>query len=187
MKLLINSQHMVSWSGHRTSGYTLGEMLVSSAVGSLAIAAILTTYVFSVKSFSSIAHYAEIHCAGRHAVDVFARDMRAVNQVNSFSSTSLQVTVPTAFNNGAVGAIKTVTYVSSGGAFYRTDSSTGKTSMLATNIYQVTFKLYDRLGSNTTVIANSKGVQVDLKMRKYVISQIQSEDYLSARLDMRNK
>jgi hypothetical protein len=46
--------------------------------------------------------------------------------------------------------------------------------------------LYDKLGSNTVVLSNAKGVQVDIRLRKYVINQVQSEDYLSARLDMRN-
>ena len=67
------------------------------------------------------------------------------------------------------------------------DSKTGQTSLLATNVQQLTFSLYDRLGTNTTVLGNAKGVQVNIHLRKYVLSQIQSEDFLSARLEMRNK
>jgi hypothetical protein len=58
--------------------------------------------------------------------------------------------------------------------------------MLATNICQLTFSLYDKLGNGTAVPSSAKGVQVDIKLRKYVLSIIQSEDFLSARYDMRN-
>ena len=73
------------------------------------------------------------------------------------------------------------------GALFRTDSSTTNTDMLATNIYSLTLALYDHVGSNTTLVSTAKGIQIDIKLRKQVISNIQSEDYLSARVDMRNK
>ena len=172
----------------RCQAFTLTEIMTASSIGSLMLAGVLTTYVFSIKGFRAIAHYAEIHAAGRHAIDVFARDMRAVNRVVSASTSSLSVTVPTSFNSsGGVSASKTVNYWTSNEALYRSDSSTGQTSMLATNVYQTQFQLYDRLGTNTALVANAKAVRIELKLRKHVISQIQSEDYLSARLDMRNK
>lgn len=169
------------------AGFTMTEMLVATAIGTFIIAGITSTYLLSVKSFRAIGHYLEIHTNGRQAVDQFARDMRGVYSISSFNSNRVTATIPTAFNSsGSIISNKTVTYSLSHGALYRTDSTAG-TSMLATNIYQLTFMLYDRLGSNTTVLANAKGIQVDIRLRKYVISQVQSEDYLSARLDMRNK
>jgi prepilin-type N-terminal cleavage/methylation domain-containing protein len=172
----------------RPGGFTLTELMITSAIGSITLAAILTTYVFSLKSFQAISNYSEIHAAGRKAVDHFSRDIRAVNNIASFNAASyLRVTIPTNFAaNGAITGVKTITYSYNNGALYRTDSSTGTTSMLATNIYQLSFTLYDKLGNPTSVPANAKGIQVDIRLRKFVISQIQSEDFLSARLDMRN-
>jgi hypothetical protein len=72
---------------------------------------------------------------------------------------------------------------------YRTESATGDVDMLATNVYNTAvFTLYDRVGnSNSVTTTTAKGIQIELKLRKYVISVIQSEDFLSARLEMRNK
>jgi Tfp pilus assembly protein PilW len=170
-----------------TAGFTMSEMLAATAIGTFIVAGIMTTYLLSVKSFRAIGHYIEIHTAGRQAVDHFARDMRGVYAISSFSASNIVVSIPTAFSgSGGVLSNKTVAYTYSGGALYRTEYGAG-TAMLATNIYQLTFMLYDKLGSNTVVLSNAKGVQVDIRLRKYVINQVQSEDYLSARLDMRNK
>ena len=172
---------------HRSDGFTLVEIMVASAIGAAIMGAVLTTYIFVVKGFQTAANYSEVHAAGRLSVDYFAKDVRSVYTVTSCTSTSLVVGIPTAFNSvGSVISNKTVTYSYSNGALNRTDSSTGFTDMMATNIYQLTFSLYDHLGSNTAVLASAKGVQLDIKLRKYVQSKIQSEDYLSARIDMRN-
>jgi prepilin-type N-terminal cleavage/methylation domain-containing protein len=172
---------------HCRKAFTLVEILIASAIGALVLGAILTTYVYCMKGFAAISNYAEIHEAGRITMDWFARDMRGVNAVTFWSSTNLVVTVPTASgSSGNVTSSKTVSYVFKGGALYRADSSTGNTDMMATNIYQLTFALYDHLGSNTVLLTNAKGVQVDIKLRKYVVGKVQSEDYLSGRLDMRN-
>jgi Tfp pilus assembly protein PilW len=169
------------------AGFTLVEIMVAGAIGAFILASVLTTYVFSMKGLRAIANYDEIHSDGRHAVDVFAQDMRGVNSVTSFSASSLTVTIPTSFSSsGSVTSTKTVRYYLNSAALYRTDSSTGNTDMLATNICQLTFSLYDKLGNGTAVPSSAKGVQVDIKLRKYVLSIIQSEDFLSARYDMRN-
>jgi prepilin-type N-terminal cleavage/methylation domain-containing protein len=169
------------------AGFTLSEVLVAAALGGLVMAGITTTYIMSVKGFRAISNYAEIHAAGRAAIDRFSRDMRAVHSIVSFSPSNLVVTVPTDFTaSGGVSSSKTITYAVQQGALYRTDSTSG-TRLLATNIHALTFSLYDKVGSNTTVLSTAKGIQLDLRLRKRVLSQIQSEDYLSARFDMRNK
>jgi len=161
--------------------------MVGMAIGVIVIAGVLTTYLLCFKQFSAISNYAEIHRAGRRSVDLFSQDLRGVSGVSSFTTTNLVVVVPTAFSvSGGVISNKTVTYAWKKGALWRTDSSTGGTTMLATNINSLTFSLYDHLGSNTVVLTRAKGIQVDIKLRKTVMGLIQSEDYLSARLDMRN-
>jgi Tfp pilus assembly protein PilW len=173
-----------------TRAFTLTEAMMGLSIGSFLVAGVLTAYTFSVKGFRAVANYAEIHQAGRHAIDVFSRDMRAVSGISSFSKTNLNVIIPTAFSaTGTVISNNVIRYSCRGGALYRLDSQTGANTMLATNLYSTdVFTLYDRVGNtNGVTITTAKGVQVDLKLRKYVISVIQSEDYLSARLEMRNK
>ena len=170
-----------------TAGFTMAEMMMGTGIGAIVLTGVLTTYTFSLRGFRAISNYAEIHRGGRKSVDFIARDMRGVSSISSFTPSNIVVVIPTAFSStGSVISNKTVTYSVSNGKLYRTDSSTGFTDMLATNIYQLTFTLYDKLGSNTTVLTSAKGIQVQIRLRKYVMSQIQSEDYLSARWDMRN-
>ena len=172
-----------------TQAQTLAETMVATAIGSFILIGVMTTYIVSLKGFTAIANYREIHAGGRLAVTYFAKDMRGVSSIASFpNSSNITVTVPTAFNSsGTVTSSKTVSYTTSNGCFYRYDSSTGSTDKLAGNISQLTFTLFDLLGSsNSVALANAKGVQLDIKLRKTVMNQVQSEDYLSARYDMRN-
>jgi Tfp pilus assembly protein PilW len=168
---------------------TLAEMMVATAVGALILAAVTTTYILSLRAFAAVANYNMIHADGRIAVTYFAKDMRAVSSISSFpNSSNITVTIPTAFNSsGSVTSSKTVSYTTSNSALYRLDSSTGFTDILATNINQVTFTLYDLLGnSNSVATVNAKGVQLDIHLRTSTGSRAQTEDYLSARYDMRN-
>jgi len=171
------------------AGFTLVEVMVSAAIGAMILAAVLTSYILTARGFRAISNYWELHSDGRLAIDRFAADMRAVSDITSWSATGpLVVKIPLAFSStGVATSTKTITYSYSNGALYRTDSSTGATSMLATNIYQLDLQLYDRLGSNTTVLAIAKGIRMELFLRKTLGSQQQTEDYLSARLNMRNK
>jgi len=151
------------------------------------MAGVLTTFVLSSKQFRAIANYAEIHYGGRKSVDIFSQDFRAVRGITSFATSNVVVVIPTAFDtSGNITSFKLVTYSVATGALWRADSSTGRKTMLTTNIYSAAFALYDHLGSNTVVLTSAKGIQLDIKLRKAVMSQIESEDYLSARLAMRN-
>lgn len=181
---------------HNCRGFSLAEMNVATAVGTLILAAAASTYLMSVKGIRAVSNYAEIHKGAREAVNFFAKDMRAVYSINAYSSTNLTVTIPLAFGTtGIVTSNKTVSYfytsnIANGrtnGWLKRFDSSTGKTSMLATNIYFFQYTLYDHIGSNTTLTNSAKSIAVEIKLNKFVINQIQSEDYISARMDMRNK
>ena len=169
-------------------GFTLVEMMVGLAIATVVLIGILTTYILAIKGLTAVSNYAEIHGGGRRSADTIAKDMRSVSSISSFPNQSnIVVVIPTSFNSsGVITSSKTVSYFMSKGALYRTDSSTGFTDRLATNIYQLTFTLYDRNTNVTSLVGSAKGVQVDIKLRKNIISQIQSEDYLSARWDMRN-
>lgn len=170
-----------------TAAFTLTEAMVSLSIGAIILGGVLTTYIMSVKAFQALANYWEIHADGRYAVDRFAADMRGVSAINSFTSTDITCVIPTAFSTAGIPTTtKIVRYYLNGSSLYRIDSTTG-TKKLASNIYQLSFQLFDRLGTPTSSISVAKAIQVDIKLRKFTVSQVQTEDYLSARLDMRNK
>lgn len=172
----------------RNDGFTLVEGMVASCIALFILTGVLTTYIQLTKNLTAVSNYTQIHSDGRIAVEWFAKDIRAVNGISSYSSNNLTVLIPTNFSSsGVILGTKSVQYAYSNGALTRYDSSTGRTDLLATNIYQLTYYLYDHAGNITTLTNNAKSVQVDIKLRKYVGSQIQSEDFLSGRYVMRNK
>jgi prepilin-type N-terminal cleavage/methylation domain-containing protein len=173
---------------NRIAGFTLVEVMITATIGTIILAGVLTAYIMAARGFRAVSNYWEIHTDGRNAIDRFASDMRGVSTVTScVTNSSLVVKIPTSFSSsGSVLASKTVTYSYSNHALLRTDSSVGATDMLASNVYQVTFRLYDRVGNYTTVLSNAKAAQLELFLRKYTAGQAQTEDYLAARLTMRN-
>jgi prepilin-type N-terminal cleavage/methylation domain-containing protein len=170
------------------AGFSLTEVMVAGAIGSIILAGVLTSYILCARYFYAISNYWDIHSDGRYAVERFSNDMRAVYSITSFATNGpLTVVIPTSFSlAGVPTATKSVTYTVSGGALRRTDSTVPGTDVIATNTYRVAFRLYDRVGSNTTVLSTAKGIQVELFLRKFTAGRAQTEDYLSARLDMRN-
>ena len=171
-------------------GTTLLEIMIAAAIGAMILAGIATAYVLSLRGFVAMANYYQIHGDGRIAVNYFAKDMRAVTNIVYYPNVSnITVAVPVAFSaSGAVTESASIAYSTSGGALYRYDSRTGYTDMLATNISLLAFTLYDLTGRLITngVLSTAKGIQVDIHLRKTVGSQVQTEEYLSARFDMRN-
>jgi hypothetical protein len=169
---------------------TLAEIMVASAIGAMILTGVATTYIMSLRGFAAMANYNQIHGDGRTAVNYFAKDMRAVTNIIYFPNPSnITVVVPIGFSaSGAVSNTASITYSTSAGALYRYDSRTGNIDMLATNINLLTFRLYDLTGKLITngVLSTAKGIQVDIHLRKTIGSQAQTEDYLSARYDMRN-
>ena len=171
-----------------TAGFTLVEMMVGGVIGTFIMAAVMTTYIMSVRAFNALGNYWDIHTDGRYAVDCFAGDMRAVYSITSFATNGpVVVTIPVTFDNyGNITSNKTITYSYVASCLKRIDASNNSTKILATNIYNIKFSLYDKVGNATAVTNTCKAIQLELFLRKYTVGQAQSEDYLSARLDMRN-
>jgi len=175
--------------GKAIAGFTLVEMMMGTAIGTIIMAAVLTTYIMCVRGFTAISNYWEIHTYGRYSIDRFAGDMRGVSSITSFATNGpLVVVIPTVFDSsGNATSTKTVTYTYTAKALKRTDSTVGIANTIATNVYSLSFKLYDRVGNATTLASDAKAIQLELYLRKNMGSQKQTEDYLSARMDMRNK
>ena len=172
----------------RAGAYTSTELLVATALGALVLGAVLSSYVVVSKGLESLANYGQIHGQVRRVLNNFSVDVRAAKAVTSCTTASIAVSVPTAFGStGSAISNKTVKYWLSGSNLYRSDSSAGETNLLATDIDQLSFSLYDKGGTNTGVLSAAKGIQVNLTLSQDIVSVAQSEPSLSARLDMRNQ
>ena len=162
------------------------EVMFAVAIGTFILAAVLTSYIFSVKGFSSLSNYAQIQSDDRQALDWFGMDMQAGIGVSSFTSNRLVAILPKTVNNtGNITATNLITHVYQSGMWYRINGA-GATNVLARNVSQVTFYLYDTSGNVVTQASQAVRAQVDLVLTNKVDSRSQSTDCMSARYRMRN-
>ena len=70
-------------------GFTLVELLVGIALGILLLAGVGSMYLFSLKSFASMANYSELNTRNRYASDIITRDIRGATGVTSATSEQL--------------------------------------------------------------------------------------------------
>ncbi len=69
-------------------GWTLVEMMVAVALFSIASTALSTLFLFSIKSFASMANYAMLDRENREAMDKLTREIRQAKFVMSYASNS---------------------------------------------------------------------------------------------------
>src|ERR1039457_6484946 len=143
----------------RRNGFTLVEMLFTLAIGTFIITGVMTSYIFTVKGFYGLSNYNEIQADGRRGLDWFAHDLRAGMAVVSCTSNQLIAILPTTVgSNGQVIASNQVTHVYQSGGWYRINGATGQNTLLAKNITQLTFTLYDATGNVTTQVSHAASV-----------------------------
>jgi len=78
-------------SQNRRRGWTLIESVVASGVFSLAAMALMSMFVFSLRSMEAIGNYAELDKQNRLAMDRLTREIRQARQVTGFTSNSLTI------------------------------------------------------------------------------------------------
>jgi Tfp pilus assembly protein PilW len=72
-----------------TAAFSLGEMMVASAIAGILMVIIANLTFFTARSFSAIANYADLDDSSRNALDRMTRDIRQVVQLTNYSPTAL--------------------------------------------------------------------------------------------------
>jgi Tfp pilus assembly protein PilW len=172
-------------------GFTLVEMIVAVAVGMLLLAALATLYVFSMRSFASMANYSDLNQKSRYASDIISRDIRSCLSVVSSSTTTLVLNEPddTAGNN------TTYLYDNLGGTLSKIKN--GQTNVLLTGIDpdSLSFTMYQRpfVGANyedfqtTTIPSQAKLIQFQWSCSRKLVSSQNSEGLEAAKVEVRNQ
>jgi Tfp pilus assembly protein PilW len=175
-------------SARECRALTIVELLITSTISAIVVGAVMVAFSAATRHFKAIANYGQIHGEGRLAVDRFAQDFRRCNDVTSWASTTLTLSVPVSFTAaGAVSSSQSIKYYKQASNLIRHNVTLGTSETLSNNVQTVTFTMYDRVGNSTSLTANCKGVQLDIRLRRTVQSTQQTEDFLSARLMSRNK
>jgi prepilin-type N-terminal cleavage/methylation domain-containing protein len=168
-------------------GFTLIEMSIATACAAIILVGAVTAYTYMMKGFAQMSNFAQTHKEAAKTAALFDKDVREVSSVGSFTSTYLKIIIPTNFTAvGAVSGTKTVTYSYTSNALYRTDSTSGQQKAVATNVVGLTFAAWDKTNSSTTNLATAKSLQLDMNLVGYVGSLVNSEEFRTAQIDMRN-
>jgi prepilin-type N-terminal cleavage/methylation domain-containing protein len=78
----------------RTSrAFTLVEMLVAVAVFSITGAAVMSFFLFGLRTFASMYNYSSLDAQNRSAMDIMSREVRGALQVVSYSTNPASLTI----------------------------------------------------------------------------------------------
>jgi prepilin-type N-terminal cleavage/methylation domain-containing protein len=74
-------------AGKEIRAFTLIEMLVAAALGSLIVTLLATLWIFSLRSFTALGNYVDLDAKSRYAVDSMLREIREATRVTAFQTT----------------------------------------------------------------------------------------------------
>jgi prepilin-type N-terminal cleavage/methylation domain-containing protein len=134
----------------KRQAFTLAEMMVAVAIFAIVGAALMSFFIFSIRSFASLANYAELDAANRHAMDLMTAEIREAQYVTDYQSNSLSVLDGNSTN------ILTYKFDTTKREMTRT-STDGTTTVLLTNCDLLNFNIYKRNPSNYTFSVNGVG------------------------------
>jgi prepilin-type N-terminal cleavage/methylation domain-containing protein len=180
--------HLVRFRGASESlagGFTLVEMMVGTALGSLLLLGVASMYLFSLKSFTSMSNYAELNARNRYASDIVTRDIRSATGVTSATNGQLVLRFR--------GANLTYNYDEDAGTLTR--SYLERDEVLLEGVNSLSFSLYGRptnsaayevFPSATATNAKLVGFRWECSRRVYG-TQKNSQSLQAAIVKLRNK
>lgn len=127
----------------RSAGYTLVETMVGVVLFSIAAMAFASLFLFSIKSFASLANYAILDVQNREAMDQLSREIRQAKAVKSYVSNS-------SLNSISIlnGANQNVTFSFDANKKSLERTVGGVSQVLLTNCNLLNFSLFQRNPSN---------------------------------------
>lgn len=178
-----------SLSRRRQGGFTLVELMLSTALSAVILAGVLSSFLFLGRSGATLQNYNDMEAQSRRAMEIFAEDVRQASTITWNTESSFTITV----NSASI----TYAYSSGTGNFSRTDPVGTKNMITGVAPGSFNFKAFningtelplgsttDRTSSNIT----TKQVQISLTAsRSRSTLATVTNKVLSARFILRNK
>lgn len=181
-------------SKQRCQGLSLVEMMIAVGVFSVVSIAVMTLFLFSIRSFGQLVNYAELDAENRRAVDLLTREIRQAQHVVGFSN-GVSASWLTLRNGDDVD----VTYAFDLNKQTMTRSTGGSPEVLLTNCTILNFSCYQRnptltgfeiydIGKNNPK-KYIKAVELTWRTRKHLnpTTLINSENVQTARIIIRKQ
>jgi len=170
------------------AGFSMTEVMVSSMLMLVVVAAVLGTFTATTRNFKTATNYGSMRAEARFLVDTFSRDFREAMGIANYEADRIVLLLPAGFNSqGSVTGTTSMEYKLVGQSLRRRDLNSDKTTTLADGVNAVAFTMFDRVGQTTSLTANCKGCDMNIKLKRTVAGAAQTEDSVSARLVLRNK
>lgn len=122
-------------------GWTLPEMAVSLAVFGIASLALVSIFLFSLRSMASLTNYAILDANNRQTMDKLTLEIREAQYVSNYSTNPPTLTIMN-------GDSQLVTYRFDTGSHRMTRTVDGASQVLLENCNLMDFRLYQRNPSN---------------------------------------
>lgn len=170
------------------AGFTLAEIMIGSALGSLVLAGVLTSYTMLARSGTRAVNYSMMESQTRRAFEQLGGDLRMASDIDWNSATSITLTVPNNYTTTG----NEVTYAYNSGAKTFTMSpapggASGSSYILTRDVSSLTFSRYTRNNTAATTDASTKRVQLSISTRREAGGAATTETISSASFTMRNK
>jgi len=162
----------------KKNGFTLVELMIASSLAIIILGISLSSFIALKKVAEIASTYSALNSAVRNSMDTISRDIRAASEVTYYSESSIIIVV-----NRDTGPEKN-TYYLQDGAIFREGAAK---SMLATNISELTFVMYENDGITTTeTLADAFAIDVKI-IASSTVAGTPYEDGLQTRVAMRNR
>ena len=162
-----------SISAHTTRGFTLIEILIATAIGSLVLAAIVDTFVTQRKSYDLQEQMAEMTQNARIGVEMLSREVRMAGydptganfDAIPYDNTKLQVQADLNGDGDLDDTDETITYFRDAATLQIIRETNGSQQPLVENITAFDFNYLDQAGNSVTTSAEVYQIQVTITAR----------------------
>jgi prepilin-type N-terminal cleavage/methylation domain-containing protein len=169
--------------------FSLPELLVATAIGSIMLLFAGSFYAFSMRSFTSMANYTDLNLKSRNASDLISRDLRSALSVQSLNNNQLVLNGPGGTTN------ITYTYDAVRGTLSRGDGTSTRVllTQIATNSFAFCFygrpagSIYESFPTNSPNGAKIVGFKWSCTRPVMAGSAASSESLQMALVNLRNQ
>ena len=178
----------------RRRAYSMVELVVATGLLGIVMVSMVGTFMVFASGSKGVAAYTEMSQQSRKALELFARDIRASDDVTTATQHDVLVVIPDNAYYG--GGTVQYTFDKDVGIFSRVVRNLSDTvtsnEILLDGVEQFAFGYFDPLGqslaySKESLLLSVKSVQIDAEMVRSV-SRTEATDYIiSARFMMRNR
>lgn len=176
------------------AAFTLVEIMLSLTILGFVVGSIMATFLSFSKSVRSVGHYSEMNQDSRYALETFARDVRAAEDVTLASTNELNLVLPstTPYDGRQI----RYEFDPLMAVFSRVERDSGGneigSTILLDGVNEFALSYYDPLGaelalSTPSLLLSVKGVQLEAEMLREILTTEATDFVISARFMMRNR